>query len=284
VVHPGLAWAAESEQGRDWLARLPALVEGCLADWELEAGEPFAYAFASLAMPVTRADGTDAVLKVQFPHRESDHEADALTLWAGDGAVRLLARNDERSALLIERCLPGTPLSADDGALAVLIGLLPRLWKPASEPFTTLADEAAWWVSYLPDAWERAGRPCERRLLDAALDALRELPPTQGEQVLLHQDLHADNVLAAQREPWLVIDPKPLVGEREFGIAPIVRSFELGHSRREVLARLDRLSGELGLDPERARGWAIGQTLAWAFDSDYSRTHLETAQWLLEAA
>ena len=71
--------------------------------------------------------------------------------------------------------------------------------------------------------------------------------------MLLHQDLHGDNVLAAEREPWLAIDPKPLAGEREFGIAPIVRSRELGHSRREVLGRLDRLVTELGLDRERAR-------------------------------
>jgi streptomycin 6-kinase len=286
VVHPGLAWAGESEEGREWLDRLPGLVAGCLADWELEAGEPFEYAYASLAMPVTRAGGTEAVLKVQFPHRESDHEADALALWDGDGAVRLLARDDERGALLLERCIPGTHLSteAPERALEVLMGLLPRLWKPASEPFNTLADEAAWWVSYLSSSWERAGRPCQRRLLDAAVDALRELPSTQGEQVLLHQDLHADNVLAAVREPWLAIDPKPLVGEREFGIAPIVRSFELAHSRSAVLRRFERLTGELGLDRERARGWTIGQTLAWAFDSDYSKSHLETAQWLLAAA
>jgi streptomycin 6-kinase len=110
------------------------------------------------------------------------------------------------------------------------------------------------------------------------------LPGTQGELLLLHQDLHGENVLAAQREPWLVIDPKPLLGEREFGVAPIVRSFELGHSRRDVLYRFDRLTAELGLDRERARGWTIAQTLAWTFDSDYRRRHLETASWLLEAA
>jgi streptomycin 6-kinase len=101
--------------------------------------------------------------------------------------------------------------------------------------------------------------------------------------VLLHQDLHGENVLAAQREPWLVIDPKPLAGEREFGLAPIVRSFELGHSRRAVLRRLDRLTGELGLDRERTRGWTIAQTIAWSVGSDYHETHVETARWLLEA-
>ena len=132
--------------------------------------------------------------------------------------------------------------------------------------------------------WEQSGHAIERRLVDAAVDALRSLSASQGEQVLLNQDLHGDNVLAAEREPWLVIDPKPLVGEREFAAAPIVRSFELGPSRADVLYRLDRLTSELGLDRERARGWTIGQTMAWAFDSDYSETHLQTVRWLLEDA
>ena len=191
-------------------------------------------------MPVTTAEGEQAVLKVQQPHRESEHEAAALELWDGDGAVRLLDSEPEEHALLLERCVPGTPLSAVGGeaALDVFVELLPRLWKPAGAPFGTLAAEAAWWADSLEETWERFARPFERRLLDAALEALLELPRTQGPQVLLHQDLHGDNVLAAQREPWLAIDPKPLVGEREFGIAPVVRSRELGHSKRDVLAPL----------------------------------------------
>jgi streptomycin 6-kinase len=88
-------------------------------------------------------------------------------------------------------------------------------------------------------------------------------------------------LLAAEREPWLVIDPKPLAGEREFGVASLVRAFELGHSRRDVLYRLDRLTGELGLDRERARLWALAQTVAWVFDSEFPSAHVETARWLL---
>jgi len=222
------------------------------------------------------------VLKVQRPHRESEHEAAALELWDGDGAVRLLRHDAEAHALVLERCVPGTPLSAvgQDAALDVFVELLPRLWKPAGEPFRSLADEAAWWAECLPrQDWSFAPE-----LLEAALEPLRELPGTQGEQVLLHQDLHADNVLATEREPWLAIDPKPLVGEREFGIAPIVRSRELGHSRRDVLHRFDRLTAELDLDRERARGWAIAQTLAWAFDGQPHQTHIETARWLVQAS
>ena len=253
----------------------------------LTLGEPFAGGVASeLVAPVTTADGGQAVLKIQQPHRESEHEAAALGLWDGDGAIRLLDSEPEEHVLLLERCVPGTPLSAAGGeaALDVFVELLPRLWKPAGAPFGTLSAEALWWSDSLEETWERFGRPFERRLLDAALEGLSELPRTQGEQVLLHQDLHGDNVLAARREPWLAIDPKPLVGEREFGIAPIVRSHELGHSRRHVLERFDRLVSELGLDRERARGWTIGQTIAWAFDGEHRQTHVETARWLLEAS
>ncbi|HEV8603268.1 MAG TPA: aminoglycoside phosphotransferase family protein [Gaiellaceae bacterium] len=166
------------------------------------------------------------------------------------------------------------PRSPDRAAAANLEACRP--------PFRPLAEEAAWWVGYLPEDWERAGRPFERSLLDAAVSALEELAPTQGEQVLVHQDLHGENVLAAEREPWLVIDPKPLAGEREFGLASIIRSFELGHSERDVVGRLDRLTSELGLDRERARGWALGQTMG-SVDSDYRSSHLDTARWLLQA-
>jgi streptomycin 6-kinase len=110
------------------------------------------------------------------------------------------------------------------------------------------------------------------------------LAPSQGEQVLLHQDLHGDNVLAAEREPWLVIDAKPLVGEREFAVAPIVRSDELGAARADVLYRFDRLTSELGLDRERARRWTIGQTVAWSCYRGHHVPHADVARWLLDAA
>jgi streptomycin 6-kinase len=153
--------------------------------------------------------------------------------------------------------------------------MLPRLWKPATAPpFRSLTEEAAHWEAGL------LRRP-QDRLVAAALEVLRALPASQGEQVLLHQDLHGWNVLAAQREPWLVIDPKPLVGEREFGLAAIIRSTELGQSRRDAIHRLDRLAGELGLDRERARLWCVAQTVAWSTDD--APAHTEIAEWLLDA-
>jgi streptomycin 6-kinase len=255
-------------------------VQAAAERWSLTLGEPYEQGAAGYTVRAETGEGTPVVLKIVRPHRESEHEADALAAWDGDGAVRLLDRDETATALLLERCVPGTPLAriGQDAALDVLVDLLPRLWKAAGPPFHALADEAEWWASYLPERWRG-----ERPLLDAALEAIRELAPTQGEQVLLHQDLHGENVLAAEREPWLVIDPKPLLGEREFAVAPIVRSFELGHSKRDVLHRFDRLTAELGLDRERARGWTIAQTVAWTSDSTYHPRHVEAARWLLQA-
>lgn len=283
-AHPGLEWLASSHDGRAWLQELPRLIEECAELWSLEIGEPFPYASASLAMPATLSDGSAGVLKVQYPHRESLHEAAALVVLDGDGAVFLLAHDSERSALLLERCLPGTPLSRIDAdeALTVVVSLLPRLWKGAGAPFRSVAEEAAWWAGYLPGRWERLGKPFERSLLDAALSALEELPPSQGEQVLVNQDLHADNILRASREPWLVIDPKPLVGEREFGVTAIVRGHELGEGERALRHRLDRVSGDLGLDRDRVRRWVLGQTVAWATDEDeVFQVQIEVARSLL---
>jgi len=289
-IHAGLAWLDETLAGRAWLARLPRLVDECVDQWSLRIGDAFPYAFASLALPATLPDGGGAVLKVQFPDRESEHEAAALARWNGDGAVRLLAHDHQRHALLLERCEPGTPLSEleEDDALDVIIALLPRLWKPAGEPFRSLADEAAWWAEYLPENWARAGKPFERGLLDEVLAVLESLPGSQGERVLLSQDLHANNVLRASRAPWLVIDPKPLVGEREFSVAAVVRGDELGRGPSHVRHRLDRLTGELGLDRSRARGWALAQALAWAvggddLDDEFDQSQVETARWLLDA-
>ena len=196
---------------------------------------------------------------------EAEHEADALRFWDGHGAVRLLAHDPQRRALLLERCVPGTPLGTayDDAALEVAAGLMQRLWRPPSEdvPWRRLETEAARWLDELPEGYERLGRPFERRVLDAALDAIRTLGPTQENVVLCHQDLHGGNILRAEREPWLAVDAKPIVAERAYETVAIVRddSPRLADVRR----RLDVLSELLGLDRERIRGWGIAKSLAW---------------------
>lgn len=283
-IPESLKWLGRHEDGARWLNRLPLVLDELVERWGLERrGGPFPDSSISCVVPVSRG-GARLVLKVQWPHDEAAHEAEALKAWNGDGAVHLIEHDAQRHALLLEACVPGTFLADADLAdpLGIMADLLPRLWKPVGGPFRTLSDAARQWALRLPEVWERVGRPCERLLLDAALEYLEALPRTQGEEVLVNQDLHGHNVLAAAREPWLVIDPKPLRGEREFALAPIIRSFEFGHSERATRSRLDRLSSELGLNRSRVLGWTVAQTMALSFESRFREHHHETTRWLLD--
>lgn len=277
--------AQHEPSAASWLGRLPRVLTTVSRAWGLELGEPYPNGNVSYVVPARRGDER-VVLKIQWPHEECRHEADALRIWDGDGAIRLLDQEPSHHALLLERCAPGTSLADAVGIdrIGELVALLPRLWKQADKPFRSLADEARDWRTGMHANWDRAGRPCERALVDAAASLLEDLIDSQGEQVLLHQDLHGDNVLAAGRSPWLAIDPKPLVGEREFSLAPIIRSTELGTGKRALVKRLDRLSAELDLDRERARGWAIGQSLAWSWSGTTDDRTYRSARWLLEAS
>jgi len=283
-VPESLSWLNQLDGGTAWLAALPELISASCSRFDVEpSGSPFSGGCVSYVLPVSRG-GEDAVLKLQFVDRESRYEADALKAWAGHGAIRLLDHSEDLGALLLERCHPGRFLADDPSTdkLGVMAGLLRKLLIPAGPPFTSLRDEASTWIDSMETNWQNAGRPCEKRLVDAAVEALSNLSKDETETVLLHQDLHGHNVLSAERDPWLAIDPKPLIGDPAFALSPIVRSFEFGHSKEAAFCRLDRLSEELGLDRERARLWTLGQTMAWGFSGDYCARHHETARWLLD--
>jgi streptomycin 6-kinase len=198
----------------------------------------------------------------------------------------LIDHDPDGWALLLEPARPGHPIGEIDAATAVevMADLTERSWvapDPAST-MATLASHGRRWMVDIEARWERVGRPCPRWLVDLAIGCLGEVVADQGEQVVVNQDLHGDNVIAAEREPWLVIDPKPLIGERAFSVAPIVRSFELGHSGAGAIGRLHRLCDRLALDRDRAARWTIGQTVCWALDDDDTmrERHLQTATWL----
>jgi streptomycin 6-kinase len=283
-VPTSLDWLRRRPDGSAWLATLPDLLDRLARMWSLEVGDPYPGSTVSWVAPVRRS-GEPAVLKLPWPHPEAHHEAAALRAWGGNGAVALLAHDPGSGAMLLERCDPGRSLEdlADEvDGVGVLIDLLPLLWVPAPNEVGTLADEARGWARSLPIEWERSSRPCERRLVDAALSLIEELVPSQREQVLVHQDLHGGNVLSSTRAPWLAIDPKPLTGERAMSGAPVVRAFELGHSPSSVRARAHRLAVELRLDEERVVGWTVAQTMAWSFSSTYRDQHHDTVRWLLE--
>ncbi len=248
---------------REWLERLPQLVAECAAEWGLELEAPFDTPH-SLVVP---AGAT--VLKLNAPsHFEADHEADALACWEGQGAVRLLARDDERRALLLERCVPGGTLAeANVDEAPIVTALLAGLpgTPPPAHAFRLLADEADRWAEEVPQRWDDGGRPFERSLLDVALDVFRNVD--RGASRLVNQDLHGWNVLRSEREAWLVIDPKPLVGERELdGVGPL-RNAGFSADSAVVGRWLDVLA-DLGMDRGRLRGWGLAHALAWGTDAE----------------
>jgi streptomycin 6-kinase len=198
--------------------------------------------------------------------------------------------------LLLERCRPGTTLwqlRDEEEANRIACAVLRRLWRPppAAGVFRPLATEALRWAEQLPREWLLLGKPFERRLIDRAVGAVHELVPTQAELVVVHQDFHGGNVLRAEREPWLAIDPKPLVGERAFDAASLIRDRreELIHdpaAGRRVRRRLDQLTAELELDRERLRGWGIVHALAWGVSGETRKVEqdmIDCARWLANA-
>jgi streptomycin 6-kinase len=292
-IPQGLLWWREEPGGAAWLARLPAVVADCAEAWSLRVDEPFEPAHIALVLPAERADGTRAVLKVNFPESESECEPDALADWRGRGAALLLERDDDRRALLVERCHPGDRLwsvADEDEAGRIAAGVLRRLWRapPGQHRYRNLADEAERWASEFADRRASLGRRFGRALPDAAVSACLELAGTQGSQVILHQDFHGGNVLRAEREHWLAIDPKPLVGEREFDVASLLRDrrWLIGEPNpgRRISRRLDLLAAELDLDRERMRDWGIVHALAWGVSGNKVETDMiECARHLLAA-
>jgi len=181
----------------------------------------------------------------------------------------------------LERARPDRDLHAIDvrAACEVVAGLYGRLHRSPLPQLRKLSELCLEWANRLPPLAESNLVP--RRFISQADRLLHDFASDPAtDSALIHSDLHFANVLAADREPWLVIDPKPLAAEREFAVAPIVRSGELGHSKRDVLYRLDRLCAELDLDRERARGWTIVQTMAW-MEGDGAPERTEVVEWLL---
>jgi streptomycin 6-kinase len=238
--------------GAEWLAELPRLAGEAIEQWGLSPEQPLDAGF-SLVVPAG-----DVILKLNARNDpDVEHEAEALLRWAGRGAVRLLARDDERRALLIERCRPGTQLWTlpDRQATQIAAGVLEQLWVPADRLFRRLEDAAARWAEELP------ARALDPALVNRAVSFLLEAGPNQRESVLLHQDLHGGNVLLSERG-WLAIDAQPMVGEREFDVASLIRD-RRPTTKSAMERRLAYLVDSLGLDPERTRGWAIAHALAW---------------------
>ncbi|WP_055547528.1 aminoglycoside phosphotransferase family protein [Streptomyces kanamyceticus] len=254
-------YAYAGEPGRAFIAALPGRVKDIVERWDLTVdGEPM-HGMAALVLPVVRADGTPAAVKFQILDEETEGEPVALRVWRGDGAVRLLDYDDDTGTMLLERLDPARMLwtMADTRkAVLVIAELLARLTAgPAPEGMRRLGDIAAEMVEELPGALKKIADPAERAIVERCGGAVREVMGEPGDR-LLHWDLHFENVMASDREPWLAIDPKPLAGDPGFDLWPALDNrFESA----EVLWRFDAMTEVLGLDRDRARAWTLGRVL-----------------------
>lgn len=256
--------AEELAERGDWLAALPGTAARYARRWSLrEDGVPL-YGYVGVVWPVRRADGTPAMLKVSWPHDEATDEAVALATWAGDGTVRLLDHDVDDYVLLLERLDPHHSLNEEpiDVAVGTAGRLLRRLTVPAPPLHRTVTGAAARWVERLPVYARSLGDPVPARMLDAAVDICRELGPKAG-SLLVNEDLHYFNVLRGEREPWLLIDPKPIGGDPEFAVIPLLwNRFREMNGRREIVARFDAIVRAAGLDAELARAWTLARAVA----------------------
>ncbi|MEU6848169.1 aminoglycoside phosphotransferase family protein [Streptomyces sp. NPDC046716] len=253
------------EAGRAFIAALPARVEEFVERWGLRVDGPAMHGMAALVLPVVRrADGLPAVVKFQVLDEETEGEPVALRVWGGDGAVRLLDHDPGTGTMLLERLDAGRMLSVvtdTRAAVTVIAELLARLTAgPAPDRVRRLADIAALMLAEMPGALGRIADPGERGLVADCAAALREVAGDGCGDRLLHWDLHFENVLATVdgREPWVAIDPKPLAGDPGFDLWPALDNRFEGD---EVVWRFEAMTGVLGLDRERARGWTLGRVV-----------------------
>jgi streptomycin 6-kinase len=278
-VHVPPGWTTyDDPRGRwqPWVAALPRLARDVLEEWELVEDGEQRHGFAAVVLMVRTADGTPAALKLGFPHSESQHEHLALQHWHGRGAVTLLRADPRRSVMLLER-LDTTDLTDvwDLEACEVVAGLYRQLHVPAVPQLRRLSSCVAGWTDQLARLPRSA--PVPHRMVEQAVSLGRSFVADEAtDGTMLHTDLHYENVLAADRAPWLAIDPKPLSGDPHYEVAPLLwnRWDELvavrGQSVRDgVRRRFHTTVDAAGLDEDRARDWVVVRMLhnaMWALD------------------
>jgi streptomycin 6-kinase len=271
--------------GAEWLSELPSRIAACARRWSLTVLPPFAPLSYNYVAPAVRADGAPVVLKLGVPNPELTTEIAALRLCNGQGIVQLLDANPEQGALLLERLTPGTALSRltdDEKATSIAAQVMRQIWQPVppEHSFPTVAQWAAG-LARLRQQFGGATGPFPTRLVEEAEALFAELIDSMAEPVLLHGDLHHDNILAAARQPrltrrplWLALDPKGLVGEPAYEVGALLRNpapqlLAQPQPGRILARRVYQLAEELGFDRARLRGWGLAQAVLsawWSFE------------------
>ena len=257
-----LAFSGRGPDWADFVDRLPRLVAELLDEWQLTVDGLPTHGYCALVLPVRTPEGTPAVLKLNFPDDESEHEHLALQHWQGRGAVRLLRADPQRYAMLLERLHPEDLTQVWDlEACEIVAGLYSRLHLPALPQLRPLSAYIDRWTGNL--AKLPVDAPVPRRLVEQALALGRAfVSDPDTDVVMIHSDLHYENVLAGEREPWLVIDPKPVAGDAHYEVAPMLwnRWDEMagsGDLRAAVRRRFHTMVDVAGLDEDRTRDWVV---------------------------
>ncbi|PPK71341.1 aminoglycoside phosphotransferase family protein [Actinokineospora auranticolor] len=262
TVPPGFAEstiAREGEAGRRWIDSLPALAADFLDRWACVASGPVLHGFVGVAIPATRADGFEVVLKLGFPLTYNTAEPLALAAWNGNGAVRLLDRDDSRFAMLLERL---QPLDRPEPTPFTTIGRLAHhLAIPAPPGIPSLADKARAWTVDVPAHAERLGNPLPRHVIDACVANARDLATDQP-ALLVHGDLHFGNILRTNTptNALRAIDPNGFTGDPAYELLPLLRGdWQAIAAEPDPARAIDRRIAEFTeaaeLEIDRLRRW-----------------------------
>jgi streptomycin 6-kinase len=261
--------AAREPEVAGWLTELPGVVADLAERWSLGIGEPFQPGGnCAWVAPATDAAGNDLVLKVAFTFGtgEERDEAAGLRIWDGNGSVRLHALHHGKScsALLLERCLPGTQLAVtlpEPERDQIVAGLLRQLWAQphGGYQFRALTQMCAQWADRFEREYAAAADPIDPGLARAGIALFRELPVSASSEVLLCTDLHAENILRARREPWLMIDPKPYFGDPAYDVLQHMLNCDRLETDPIGLAR--RMAELAGLDSDRVLQWLLARVV-----------------------
>ncbi|MFD6415902.1 aminoglycoside phosphotransferase family protein [Streptomyces sp. NPDC060194] len=253
--------AREGEAGAAWVAEVPLIVRELMARWGCGRDGEVTHGGVGVVVPV-RWRGRRAVVKVSFPHEGNVHEPDAFEAWGGRGAVRLYARDDARFAMLLERARSETLAEAADTDEVVRVAgrLHRRLTVAAPAGLPRLSTQAEGWLEQLRHEEAELSHALPPRVVDAAAATVRELGTTQPD-TLVHGDFHARNILRADREPWLAVDPKGYVGDPAYDGGTLLKARALAFLdaddlRTAAFRALDGFAEAAELDRERVRAWS----------------------------
>ncbi len=252
---------AYHEAGEAWLARIPAVLREAAERWSLRLEPPFPALSYNYVAPVTRADGSPAVLKAGVPHRERTAEILALLTYDGDAMPRALEHDINLGVMLIERVFPGTPLvelKDDDEAARVAASIVRRGWRPVA-PDHQLEPVTHWFreLKTLRAHVAAGTSPFSEYAVAQAQDLVRDLSASTETVMLIHGDFHHYNILSSG-DGWMAIDPKGVVGDPSFDFAMFLMNpldFRTWPDWEARIRRRVEIFGDAGFDQERIVGW-----------------------------